>query len=62
MKLPEGIKQITVDSLPEPLFEALMLSAEEQHALDIQEAIENGITYFTGCRVVEPKLWEERYA
>ena len=61
MKLPEGIKQITVDSLPEPLFEALMLSAEEQHALDVEEGIKNGIFSFEGCRVKEPKLWEERY-
>ena len=32
-----------------------------QEAMDIEDGIQNGIFNLEGCRVVEPKLWEERY-
>jgi len=37
-----------------------VLDRKAVDALDLKEAIENGI-YSKSVRVVEPKLWEERY-
>ena len=38
-----------------------VLEAKAERNKDIQEAIENGVYSTVGCRVKEPKLWEERY-
>jgi len=34
---------------------------EEKYHAAIADAIANGIGSFQGCKIVEPKLWEERY-
>lgn len=61
MKLTNGVKQVLIDNLDESFLTSRQPCVEEQHAKEIQKAIENGISSLVGCRVVEPKLWEERY-
>ena len=62
MATPTTVKRskkhrITVSSLQQ----VVELTEEELQALDLEEGIKNGIFSLKGCRVVEPKLWEERY-
>lgn len=66
MATPTTVKRgktyrIPVSSLPVVLQHVVEPTDEELQALDVEEGIKNGIFSFEGCRVKEPKLWEERY-
>ena len=56
------IKRIRVDKVPSNFLSPTSEATEEElQALDLEEGIQNGIFSLEGCRVTEPKLWEERY-
>ena len=56
------IKRIRVEKVPSNFLSPTSDATEEElQALDVEEGIKNGIFSFEGCRVKEPKLWEERY-
>lgn len=57
------IKRINANKVPSNFVSTTFVEAteEELQAIDVEECIKNGIFSFEGCRVVEPKLWEERY-
>ena len=57
------IKRINANKVPSNFISTTFTEAteEERQAIDVEEGIKNGIFSFEGCRVKEPKLWEERY-
>ena len=56
------VKRIRTDIIPDNFISSLStdLTEEERSMIDIKDGIQNGIFGLEGCRVTEPKLWEER--